>query len=148
MVIREYRCEEHGAFECSDPICPAQGCRSQSVSREFRTAPAVRSRMVSQHDAGIRSLSERMGGENFRSAQQEGDTSYGGHLAGGMKWGREAEQFLGHGITEKTVASEAMKSDAAVATRQDFVKRDNRPPYENKTQHKDDPQDRKKVLAS
>lgn len=148
MVIKEYRCEEHGAFECSDPICPAQGCRSQNVTREFRTAPAVRSRMVTQHDAGIRSLSERMGGPDFRTAKQEGDTTYGGHLASGMKWGRDAEQFLGHTITEKTLPTDAMKSSAAVATRHDFVKRDNRPPYENKTQHKDDPQDRKKVLAS
>lgn len=148
MVIREYRCAEHGEFECSDPICPAPGCRSQDVTREFRTAPAVRSRMVTQHDTGIRDLSERMGGADFRSAQQEGDTAYGGHLAGGMKWGQDAEKFLGHTLTEKTIQTDAMRSPAAVATRHDFVKRDNRPPFVNKTQHKDDPQDRKKVISS
>lgn len=147
MVIKEYRCEDHGAFECSDPICPAAGCLSEKVTREFRTAPAVRSSMMKQHDDGIRGLSDRMGGVNFRTAKQEGDSSYGGHLAGGMKWGKEAEQFLGHTLTEKAMPTDAMKSGAAISMRQDFVKRDLRPPYADRTIHASDPQARKQVVA-
>lgn len=147
MVIKEYRCEDHGPFECSDPICPASGCLSEKVEREFRTPPGIRSGMMKQHDAGIRGLSERMGGAAFRTATQEGDSSYGGHLAGGVKWGRDAEKFLGHGLTDKTAPTDAMKSGAAVSLRQDFVKHNMIPPYADRTQHKNDPQDRKRVVA-
>lgn len=146
-VIKEFRCAEHGPFECSDAICPEMGCCSQDVVREFRTAPGVRSGMVAQHERGIRELSDRMGGANFRNAK-EGEASFGGDKSGGLLWGNDASKFLGHPITEKTVATNAMRSDAAVATRVDFSGHNLRPPAQDIIQHKNEAFDRKKVAAA
>ena len=147
MIIKEWKCKEHGAFECSDPICPALGCLSEQVVQEFRTPPMVRSRMVKQHDQGIRELSDRMGGANFRSGQV-GDTAFGGTAGNGVLWGNDAAKFLGHPVHEKALPTDAMKSSAAVATRQDFVSRDMKPPAKEIISHSSDATDRKKIAAS
>lgn len=147
MILKEWKCAEHGPFECSDAICPEMGCMSESVTREFRTAPGIKSRMVQQHERGIRALSDRMGGANFRTAK-EGEASYGGDKAGGLLWGNDAAKFLGHPITDKAVATNAMRSDAAVATRQDFSGHSLRPPAQEIIQHASDAADRKRVAAA
>lgn len=146
-IIQEWACKEHGAFECSDPICPALGCRSQNVVREFRTPPGIVSRMVRQHEKGIRELSDRMGGVNFRTAK-EGEASFGGDVGKKLLWGNDAAKFLGHPITERAIATDAMKSDAGVATRVDFSAHDMRPPVKEIITHKSDAADRKKVSAA
>ena len=146
-VVKEYKCAEHGSFECSDPICPAMGCRSEKVTREFRTPPGIKSNMVRQHEKGIRELSDRMGGVNFRTAKA-GEASFGGDKAGGLLWGSDATKFLGHGITEKAMQTDAMKTDAAVATRQDFSSHSLRPPVKEIITHRNDSSDRKKVASA
>ena len=49
-VIKEWRCALHGPFEASHRICPAYGCLSESVEREFRTAPKIGDRVQVQLD--------------------------------------------------------------------------------------------------
>lgn len=146
-VVKEWKCSEHGPFDCSDPICPALGCRSQDVVREFRTPPMLRSGMVKQHDKGIRELSDRMGGANFRSAK-EGEASFGGTVGSSLLWGNDAAKFLGHPVHEKLEASNAMKSDAAVATRVDFSSHDMRPPVKEVIAHRSEEAARNKAVAA
>ena len=146
-MIKEWKCNEHGAFECSDPICPALGCRSQEVVREFRTPPMVRSGMVKQHERGIRELSERMGGANFRTTK-EGEASFGGDVGKNLLWGNEAAKFLGDPSQEKNKKSDAMKSGAAVATRVDFSSHDLRPPVNEIIAHRSDGAATKRMVAA
>lgn len=40
-VLKEFRCAAHGEFEAFEPQCP-YGCSARFVTREIRTAPAIR----------------------------------------------------------------------------------------------------------
>jgi hypothetical protein len=104
-VLKEWRCIEHGEFESSHPICPASGCESKGVAREFRTAPTIGSSFRKRFDAGIRRTSEMMGGANFRTARA-GDTAFGGDVGRekglNLLWGNESQRVLGRSFAELT----------------------------------------------
>ena len=104
-VIKEWLCVDHGEFEASHPICPAPGCDSSAVTREFRTAPGSISRSTRQFDAGIRKSSDMYRINNFRSAKP-GEAAHGGTAARdngmptGVLWGDECRKVLGRGFSE------------------------------------------------
>lgn len=89
-VIHDYKCEKHGVFESSHPICPALGCDSAKVTMVFLKAPGTMSARTKQFDKGVRGTSEQYGLPNMRSAQRDGDTSFGGMSEGKVLWGNEA----------------------------------------------------------
>lgn len=68
-VLKEWRCKKHGTFEGSHPICPALGCRSQSVERVFLTPPGIKSEFGKRHEAGIKKLADAYGQTDFRTAR-------------------------------------------------------------------------------
>jgi hypothetical protein len=102
-VIREWNCLFHGEFDGSHPICPAMGCDSAHVVREFRTAPTIGSRMVKQFEAGMKRSSDMMRINNFRTARA-GEAAYGGQAEkeSGLQvlWGDQCKQALGRSFNE------------------------------------------------
>ena len=104
-VIKEWHCIEHGEFERSHPICPALGCRSESVVREFRTAPSIGTRMVKQHEIGIKRSSDLYHINDFRSARAS-EASYGGNTSG-VLWGDECRKVFGRGFSEMVGMAQA-----------------------------------------
>lgn len=101
-IIKEWNCLEHGEFDGSHPICPEFGCDSKHVAREFRTAVTIGSRMVKQHDAGMKRSSELYKISNFRSAR-EGEAAHGGNagrdLGTEVLWGSDiARKMPGHSL--------------------------------------------------
>lgn len=102
-VIKEFRCFDHGEFEASHPICPAHGCDSKAVVREFRTPITIGSRMVKQHHAGLKRTAELMRLNNFRTAR-EGEAAYGGEAAKAagtqVLWGDQSRRALGKSFSE------------------------------------------------
>jgi hypothetical protein len=105
MILNDYKCSLHGVFEGSHPICPELGCESEDVIKVYLKAPGTRSDATKRFDAGIRKSAESMGISNFRSAQREGDTAYGGDAGKQLLWGtKEAEKNLGmnfNALTQK-----------------------------------------------
>lgn len=55
MIIKEWRCAAHGAFEGPAPDCGA-GCPASFIEREFRTAPSIKSGGTKFVDAQLRGL--------------------------------------------------------------------------------------------
>jgi hypothetical protein len=95
--IKEWVCLEHGEFEGSHAICPAEGCDSSCVNREIRTPITIGSRMVRQFDAGIRKSADDYKIRNFRTARA-GEAAYGGdaarELGTEVLWGSDIQKKL------------------------------------------------------
>lgn len=89
-VIKEFRCAVHGDFEASHPICPAYGCRSESVERVFLTAPVIGTGVVRRTEAGMAETAARLGITNWKSAQRPGDVSFHGRGAQAVYSGGDA----------------------------------------------------------
>lgn len=102
-VIKEFRCLDHGEFEASHAICPALGCDSRMVVREFRTAPKVGTQFVKRFDAGIKHSADMYRISDFRSAR-EGEAAYGGNVkdvnGNGVLWGDQCRKVLGRSFSE------------------------------------------------
>lgn len=95
MMIKEYRCEKHGPFEASHPICNAPGCDSSHVKREIRTAPKVKSENTTRTDAGLAQTARSYGLTNMRTAR-EGETTKVTRPSNEVIWGLDnAQKKLG-----------------------------------------------------
>lgn len=101
MIIKEWRCKQHGDFESSHPICPALGCRSKQVERVFLTAPGVKSEFVTRHEAGVKKLAAAYGQTDFRTAKP-GESSKKHDLGQKLLWGNEVQKTLGMGMADLT----------------------------------------------
>jgi hypothetical protein len=96
-VIKEWSCAKHGEFEGSHAICPFQPCDSAEVMQEFRTAPKIRSQMVSRHEQGLKRSAEIYGLSDFRTCR-EGEVSKPPHeseYGTNLMWGAESREKLG-----------------------------------------------------
>jgi len=92
-MMKEWKCAVHGSFDGTHPICPEMGCESASVTREFRTAPAIHGGMTSRTDRGLRRTADMLGINNWKSARQ-GEVSFAGRgqdapLGTEVLWGNE-----------------------------------------------------------
>lgn len=95
-VLHDYQCKKHGIFEGSHPICPHMGCESEDVKMVFLKAPGTLSAKTKNFDRQTRDTVNSYQLDYLKSAQREGDTSYGGHSAGQVLWGDEgAKHFNG-----------------------------------------------------
>jgi len=107
-VLKEWECIEHGTFEGTHPICPAMGCRSESVERVFLTAPVIKHDKTKRFDLGIRKTADSLQTTNLKSARP-GEVSFGGRAEpkSGMQllWGDETKQALGKSFAEMTQAA-------------------------------------------
>lgn len=83
MIIKEFKCPIHGSFEGSHPICPAFGCESEGVEREFKTPPSINTGMVAMRDASLRRTAEVYGFSDMSNKD-------GSSVASNQQSGREA----------------------------------------------------------
>jgi len=89
MIIKEWKCAEHGSFEGSFPICPAMGCESTEVAREFKTAPGLTSDTTKFTDKGFDSLASSYGLSDM--SNKDGKAVKGGQVnPSAAIWGRES----------------------------------------------------------
>lgn len=91
MIIKEWKCTSHGPFEGTHPICPAMGCESSDVVREFRTPPSFNSGLAKATDASLNNISQSYGlsdmsNKNGKSVKENAMAS-NPHAA---IWGRDA----------------------------------------------------------
>jgi hypothetical protein len=75
-VLREWACKAHGPFEESTeqgevPSCP-RGCSRRFVTREIRTAPAVRSAVMGTIDKQTRGLAHDFGLSDIKVGRDDG----------------------------------------------------------------------------
>lgn len=108
-VIKEYRCAEHGEFEGSHPICPAERCDSSLVMQEFRTPPKIGTGMVRRHEKGIRRTAEIYGLSDLRTAR-EGEISkpaYQSEYGTELCWGQQVQEKMGQSFS--MLANQAAK---------------------------------------
>lgn len=117
-VWHDYRCEKHGDFESTHDICPHMGCDSSKVTLIFKKAPGIMSGKTKAFDKGIRHTAESYQLDYLKSAQREGDSSYGGHAADAVLWGDKAAAAFG-GPEALAAAAQAgiAESNAFVAQR-------------------------------
>ena len=108
-VIKEWKCPHHGGFDSSHPICPAMGCDSADVTREFRTPPGRRSDSTARFDQGLRRTADGFNRSDLKSARA--GESQAGNGASQMFWGADGVQ-KGMGIS----MGELVKSAAAPFT--------------------------------
>jgi hypothetical protein len=99
MIIKEWFCGEHGAFEGSHAICPVIGCESAEVVREIRTAPGFKSDITKRTDAGLRKTAEGLGLSNLRSAKV-GESAKPRAAGTELLWGDAGAKMLGKSLTE------------------------------------------------
>lgn len=91
-IFKEWNCAKHGQFVATHPICPAMGCRSQTVTRAFLTAPGVVSSATKRFDAGLKKTAQIYKMSDLKSARPGESQSNGGE---GVLWGTAAEKALG-----------------------------------------------------
>jgi hypothetical protein len=108
-VLHDYQCKKHGVFESSHPICPHMGCESEDVKIVYLKAPGMMSAKTKNFDRETRNTAESYQLDYLKSAQREGDTSYGGHASGSVLWGDEAAKHYGGvtGLADAAAASVA-----------------------------------------
>jgi hypothetical protein len=75
-VLKEFRCKAHGAFEefvkgDKTPKCP-RGCSPRFVTREFRTAPAIRGAATGRLDGLQKDLAHDFGLSDMKSRPDDG----------------------------------------------------------------------------
>jgi len=115
-VIHDYECAKHGVFEASHPICPHLGCDSVKVKMVFLKAPGMLSGKTKQFDKGVRGTADQYGLDYLRSTK-EGESSYGGHAAGGMLWGQAAAAAFGGLDGMVNAASSGIAESNAIAAK-------------------------------
>lgn len=93
MILHDFKCEIHGDFEGTHPICPENGCESENVVKLFRKSPMIFSGMTRATDRGLRESADSMGITNFRSARP-GEASFGGEQAGQVLWGDQVKKSM------------------------------------------------------
>lgn len=103
-VIKEWCCALHGEFEASHAICPADGCASTAVVREFRTAVTVGRDSTRRFDAGIRRSANMYHQSDWKSARA-GEMSKV-TTGGGVLWGDESRKVLGRSFGELTAIAQ------------------------------------------
>ncbi len=101
MVLKEWRCKNHGVFDSSHPICPALGCRSKEVERVFLTPPGIRSEFVKRHENGIQKLAAAYGQTDFKTAKA-GDASIKHPVGSELLWGSDVKKHLGMDMGQLT----------------------------------------------
>lgn len=106
MILKEWRCDKHGSFESSHAICPAMGCRSEKVEREFLTPPHIGTQFVKRHEQGIKKLADAYGQTDFKTAR-EGESSKARSTPVGQEllWGNDVQKKLGVGMDALTAAT-------------------------------------------
>lgn len=96
MPLFDWKCDKHGVFECSDPICPAMGCESEKVEKIFLKAPGFKSDRSKNIDASTRKTADMHHLNDIRTPRV-GEASYGGdkEKAYGKKvlWGNEVNEI-------------------------------------------------------
>lgn len=113
-VLKEWKCAVHGSFEGSHPICPAYGCVSEKVEREFLTPINIRSAGTRNTDRGLRRTVDSMRLRDLRSSRHEGDVSYAGRaqenktpIGSELLWGRDVERVMGKPFAAQVQAAQA-----------------------------------------
>lgn len=101
MVIKEWKCAKHGVFDSSHPICPALGCRSESVERVFMTPVGIKSEFVTRHEKGIKKLAAAYGQTDFKTARA-GEASIKHPVGSELLWGSDVKKKLGMDIGQLT----------------------------------------------
>ena len=72
MIIKEYECMAHGAFEAGEPMCP-HGCEGDiMVQRVFRTAPSIQSARYRGINSTLQSLADEHGLTDMSNADGQG----------------------------------------------------------------------------
>lgn len=75
MILRDYRCPDHGLFESAASQCPTDGCTA-AVTVAFLKPVGHISRRTKGFDRDLRMQAESFGMTNLRSAR-EGDNQLG-----------------------------------------------------------------------
>lgn len=101
MVIKEFKCEAHGVFDSSHPICPAFGCRSEKVERVFITPVGIKSEFVTRHEQGIKKLAAAYGQTDFKTARA-GESSIKHPVGSELLWGTDVKKKLGMDMGQLT----------------------------------------------
>ncbi len=100
-VIKEFRCDKHGDFEGSHPICPEFGCRSEKVERVFLTPVGIKSEFVTRHEQGIKKLAAAYGQTDFKTARA-GEASIKHPVGSQLLWGTDVKKTLGMDMAQLT----------------------------------------------
>lgn len=100
-VIKEFRCDKHGDFTGSHPICTAMGCRSEKVERVFLTPVGIKSEFVTRHEKGIKELAAAYGQTDFKSARA-GEASIKHPVGSELLWGTDVKKKLGMDMGQLT----------------------------------------------
>jgi len=100
-VIKEFKCEQHGVFDSSHPICPAFGCHSEKVERVFITPVGIKSEFVTRHEKGIKKLAAAYGQSDFKTARA-GEASIKHPVGSKLLWGSEVKKELGMDMGQLT----------------------------------------------
>ncbi len=101
-IIKEWKCAQHGSFEGTHPLCPAMGCFSEHVEREFRTPVSVSKGKYARFDRGLRDTADRMNISDFKTAR-EGETAFAGRAPIGQEllWGNDIQRVMGRPLAEQ-----------------------------------------------
>lgn len=86
MIIKEWKCPLHGSFDGSHAICPAYGCDSDGVEREYRTAPGIKSDSTKLTDAGFRRTADVYGLSDMNNKDGQ---AVAGHEGSQAIWGAD-----------------------------------------------------------
>jgi hypothetical protein len=104
MVIKEWECPVHGAFDSTHPVCLEVGCDAE-CKQVFRTPVGLLSDFHKRFDQGIRKSSDLMGIGDFKSARA-GESSFAGRAEqGGVLWGADVQKVLGVNVEQLTAAA-------------------------------------------
>jgi hypothetical protein len=87
MILKEWKCPKHGSFEGSHPICPASGCDSEGVEREYLTPPGFKSDTTKLTDSGFRRTAEVYGLSDMNN--KDGQAVANGQNSSQAIWGAD-----------------------------------------------------------
>lgn len=75
MILRDYKCDEHGFFESDQPVCP-QGC-TDSVFAVYLKAPGLKSDRTKNADQTLQNLASDFNMTDIKSTREgEHQTGY------------------------------------------------------------------------
>jgi hypothetical protein len=103
MILKEWKCPVHGSFEGSHPICPAMGCDSENVEREYLTAPGFKSDTTKLTDSGFRRTAEVYGLSDMNNKDGQPVAGSGGQALWGSDNISNYVQMLEQAKTPMTV---------------------------------------------
>lgn len=107
-IMKEWKCEKHGHFEGTHPICPQMGCDSENVERAYLTPVSISAGQYKRFDAGLRKTSEMMNIPNWKTARQ-GEVGFEGRAPLGQEvlWGDEVKTVMGKPFGEMVQQAQA-----------------------------------------